>query len=161
MPPTPSSPSAPFPPLDELLPHRPPMRLLDEVLGWDGTSARCAATIGATHPFLRAGGVPAVVLLEVMAQTAGVAGALRARDDRAGRPDLAVPRAQRSGFIVRVSRMELAVESLGLGDLIEATAWREAIAPPLAIYEARAYRLGPDGPRELAAATLSVYQAAS
>ena len=58
---------------EELLPHAPPMVLLDRVLEWDDESILAELTIGPSTPFLDVGrGVPAHVGLEWMAQTCGL-----------------------------------------------------------------------------------------
>ena len=57
----------------DLLPHAPPMVLLDEVLGWDQGRAVTALTIHPESPFfIKDNGIPAYVGLEYMAQTCGV-----------------------------------------------------------------------------------------
>jgi predicted hotdog family 3-hydroxylacyl-ACP dehydratase len=56
----------------DLLPHAPPMVLLDEVLGWDQGRSRVALTIRPGTPFYTHAGVPAHVGLEYMAQACGV-----------------------------------------------------------------------------------------
>ena len=59
--------------LHDLLPHAPPMVLLDEVLGWDNGQAMTAVTMRNDSPFFTVDkGVRAYVGLEYMAQTCGV-----------------------------------------------------------------------------------------
>jgi predicted hotdog family 3-hydroxylacyl-ACP dehydratase len=61
----------------ELLPHRPPMILLDEILGHDETSLSAAVHVSQESLFFEAGAVPVHVGLEYMAQACGAfAGAL-------------------------------------------------------------------------------------
>jgi 3-hydroxyacyl-[acyl-carrier-protein] dehydratase len=56
------------------LPHRPPFLLLDRVLACDaGSSAVAVKNLSAGDPWMQPGGWPAVLLAEVMAQTAGLA----------------------------------------------------------------------------------------
>ncbi len=56
------------------IPHRPPMRWLDDAaLQADGTVA-AHSTISAEHPFLNGGRLPRSALIEMMAQTAACAG---------------------------------------------------------------------------------------
>jgi predicted hotdog family 3-hydroxylacyl-ACP dehydratase len=57
--------------LDTLLPHRPPMILLDEVLASDEASLVATVTIRPTSLFLEAEGIPGHVGLEYMAQACG------------------------------------------------------------------------------------------
>jgi predicted hotdog family 3-hydroxylacyl-ACP dehydratase len=60
-------------PVANLLPHAPPMVLLDEVLGWDMGRVLAALTIRPDSPFfISEDGVPSYVGLEYMAQTCGL-----------------------------------------------------------------------------------------
>jgi predicted hotdog family 3-hydroxylacyl-ACP dehydratase len=64
-------------PIAALLPHAPPMVLLDELLLYDETAAMAATTIRPASLFREVDGVPAHIGLEYMAQTCGAhAGAL-------------------------------------------------------------------------------------
>jgi predicted hotdog family 3-hydroxylacyl-ACP dehydratase len=63
--------TTPMPPLAALLPHRPPMILLDAVLACDVASLVATVTIRPTSLFLEAEGVPGHVGLEYMAQACG------------------------------------------------------------------------------------------
>ena len=56
----------------QTLPHSGGMLLLDEVLHYDAESVRTRLRVRADSPFCEAGGVPAWVGLEYMAQTMGV-----------------------------------------------------------------------------------------
>lgn len=60
-------------PIAELVPHRPPMILIDEALGMEGDCFRARVRIRPGIPFFSAaeGGVPAWAGLEYMAQTVG------------------------------------------------------------------------------------------
>ena len=58
-----------FPPLTELMPHRPPMLLLDRMVAAGETHAVCEVELRADGPFGGAEGVPAYVGIEYMAQT--------------------------------------------------------------------------------------------
>lgn len=59
-------------PVAALLLHRPPMLLLDEVVGYSDEEAVTRVVIRPDHPFARSGGVPAHVGIELMAQSCGV-----------------------------------------------------------------------------------------
>jgi len=64
-------------PIAALLPHAPPMILLDELLRYDESAAVAATTIRPPSIFREAEGVPAHIGLEYMAQACGAhAGAL-------------------------------------------------------------------------------------
>jgi predicted hotdog family 3-hydroxylacyl-ACP dehydratase len=64
----------------ELLPHRAPMILLDEILGFDETSVVAGVTVSAASLFLEAGGVPVHVGLEYMAQACAAFAGISARE---------------------------------------------------------------------------------
>jgi predicted hotdog family 3-hydroxylacyl-ACP dehydratase len=64
-------------PVAELLPHRPPMVLIDEACGMEGEFFLAKVRITPASPFFSGGGVPSWVGLEYMAQTvAAFSGAL-------------------------------------------------------------------------------------
>lgn len=104
--------TAALPQLETLLPHRPPMRLIDELVAADDKSVRCAATPGTDFVFaLPDGTFEPLVLLELMAQTAAVLAGLQART--AGR-------APGAGWLVSCRELVLEVrERLALGTRIE------------------------------------------
>ncbi len=64
----------------ELLPHRPPMVLLDAILGYDENSLQAAVTVSDASLFLEPDGVPVHIGLEYMAQACGAYAGARARD---------------------------------------------------------------------------------
>ncbi|KAF0221469.1 MAG: 3-hydroxylacyl-(acyl carrier protein) [Rhodospirillaceae bacterium] len=57
--------------MTDLLPHRPPMVLVDRLVAFDDDSAHVQAEIRPDHPFLRPLGVAAHVGMEMMAQACG------------------------------------------------------------------------------------------
>lgn len=64
----------------ELLPHAPPMILVDDIVGFSDTGCTTTLVITAQSRFFEPGkGVPAYVGLEYMAQTCGLFAGLRAR----------------------------------------------------------------------------------
>jgi predicted hotdog family 3-hydroxylacyl-ACP dehydratase len=71
-------------PVAELLPHAPPMVLLDEVLGYDGGRLQALVTIRDDSMFCRGDGVPAHIAIEYMAQACGALAGIEARS--ANRP---------------------------------------------------------------------------
>jgi len=56
-------------PINELMPHRPPMLLIDEICGMEGDYFKAKVRITPASPFFSGNGVPAWVGLEYMAQT--------------------------------------------------------------------------------------------
>jgi predicted hotdog family 3-hydroxylacyl-ACP dehydratase len=70
-----------FPPVEQLLPHRAPLLLLDEVVAWEpGRRVTARHVVRADEPFARGGRVPALVALEYMAQAVGLYAGLQARE---------------------------------------------------------------------------------
>jgi predicted hotdog family 3-hydroxylacyl-ACP dehydratase len=96
-------------PLTELVPHRPPMLLLDQVLAADDTTLQASLTIHAGTEFLEAEGVPAHIGIEYMAQACAAFAGSRA--SRAG----AVPRI---GFLLGSRRFAMQRPWYRLGDVL-------------------------------------------
>ena len=67
-----------YPPLEYLLPHRPPMILLDRLVESNGPASACEVTIGPHSMFVEAAGVPAFVGIEYMAQAVAAHGGYQA-----------------------------------------------------------------------------------
>lgn len=67
-------------PVAALLPHAPPMILLDEVVSYDDESLLAAVTITASSLFLARDGVPGHVGIEYMAQACGAYAGVHALD---------------------------------------------------------------------------------
>lgn len=63
-----------YPPLEQLLPHRPPMILIDRMIDATDAGSTCEVTIGPQTLFMEPGGVPAFVGLEYMAQAVAAYG---------------------------------------------------------------------------------------
>lgn len=63
--------------IDNLIPHRRPLRLIDEILGVEEDSAVSAATISPQWPLLADGAANPIVLIELVAQTAAALGGLK------------------------------------------------------------------------------------
>lgn len=103
-----------FPAITELLPHRPPMVLLDEVLTFDDPTATCRVTLNEASMFMEQGVLRAVVALEYMAQCVGVCTSLRALTR--GEPVSA-------GYLIGARELQLEREQFQAGDelLVEAT----------------------------------------
>jgi predicted hotdog family 3-hydroxylacyl-ACP dehydratase len=109
--------SSALPPLAALVPHRPPMLLVDEVVAHEGRSLVARAVIRGDHPFLEEGGVPALVAIELFAQTAAALVGLLAPP---GGPSMS------TGALLGTREVRLHVPSFAVGDelLIRCTeAW--------------------------------------
>ncbi len=83
--------------LEDLLPHAPPMILLDEVIDYDGDTLTAAVTIRKNSHFLQSEGVPSYVGIEYMAQAIAAYGGFEALDE--GRP-------VRVGFLLGTRKFE-------------------------------------------------------
>lgn len=105
--------SATFPPVLELVPQRPPMLLLDEVVAWDGVTLRCAATVDADWLLLVDDSLPASALLEVMAQTVAALHGLQGRERG---------EAVRVGLLLGCRALALHVPRLAVGERVLASA---------------------------------------
>lgn len=121
-----------FPPVEQLVPQRPPMRLVDAVLAASDDAITCAAEVRAGDLFVRDGRAPAAVALEYMAQAIAAHAGLGARA-RGGEPAV--------GLIAACRSLELHADALVPGDLLEITAER-AFVGPLTEYRARVTRRG-------------------
>jgi predicted hotdog family 3-hydroxylacyl-ACP dehydratase len=105
-----------YPPIVELVPHRPPMLLLDRVLSYDGELVVCETILGPESPFAERGEVPAVVGIEYMAQTIAAGAGLSAREkgNEGGK----------TGFLLGCRSLKLAVDSFQVGDRLTIAARR-------------------------------------
>jgi predicted hotdog family 3-hydroxylacyl-ACP dehydratase len=102
-----------LPALEQLLPHRAPMCLLDRVRRFDPPGVVCELVVRDDSLFVRDGRVEGVIALEYMAQAAGVCTALTLRSE--GKP---VP----MGYLVSVPKMDLHVVGFSVGDALEVRA---------------------------------------
>lgn len=104
----------PFPDLVDLLPHKPPMVLLDSVVFHDAQATRCRVRIGPGSAFAdEHGNVPIVVGLEYMAQTVAAHTGLCRR--AAGEPI-------RLGFLLGSRKLQLQVPGFVCGQELEVRA---------------------------------------
>ncbi len=121
------------------------MSLLDEIVAWDDESVVTRAVIRESSPFVEEGRVPALLLLEYMAQS--IAAYAGAQAQQRGEP-------VKLGYLISCRQMLLEIESLAIGDEVEVQArrrWGEAL---LGNFECVALR----GEERIAQAQLSVYQ---
>lgn len=69
-----------LPPVVDLVPHAPPMVLLDRIVEADGDRLVASAQVAAGRPFVEPEGLPALVTLEYMAQAVAAYAGLKARE---------------------------------------------------------------------------------
>lgn len=109
-----------LPSIDALIPHQPPMRLLDELCSYDDKSTSSRVRLTEASPFMREGRVAAVVALEYMAQCVAAHATLHPNAAENASTDLLegsieLPR-PRIGYLVGVRRLDLMVEHFEIGD---------------------------------------------
>jgi len=140
-----AAPSSPWPPIAELVPHRPPMLLLDRVVAHDAESVICEVRIAARSPFVEDGRIPAVVGIEYMAQCVAAFAGLAARAE--GRPP-------RIGFLLGCRELRLCTDAFAVGDTLTVEARRTWGDSALGHFICRVERDG----ETLVSGTLNVYQ---
>lgn len=92
-------------PAEDLLPHRPPMLLIDRALEADDDTITASAHIRADSIFVEDGQLPAWCLLEYMAQTMGLWACWQAK--KAGLPPPV-------GFLLGTRSLKLFVDSISV-----------------------------------------------
>lgn len=145
-PPRPPVPMAadPFPPVESLIPHRGPARLLRRILVAREDKILCEAAVPADHPLVRDGQAPGWLALEAAAQAAAALEALARREQDPG---------PRLGYLVGVRDARIEASHVPAEVPFQVTLRVQGGAPPLAIYQAVAER---DGAPVLAG-TISTY----
>lgn len=96
-----------LPPIAALVPHRPPMLLIDEAISHEGRSLVCRARIREGHPLLEEDGVPALVAIELFAQSAAALVGLLAPT---GGPSM------QTGALLDTRELRLHASSFAVGD---------------------------------------------
>ena len=137
--------TARLPDLVQLLPHRPPMLLLDELVEANATSAVAHVAITEKSLFLVDGGVPAIVMIEYMAQT--IAAYVGMRDVVEGRP-------VQVGFLVACRQASFDVDQVVPGDELRVEARLQWSSDKVGQFECNVQRQG----AQIAQATVSVYR---
>ena len=133
-----------FPPIAELLPHKPPMLLLDAVTGFEEDAAECSVTIRDSSTFFERGGVPAWVAMEYCAQCIAAFAGLRARQN-GGEP--------RMGLLVAARDLTLHTDVFHAGETLVIRVRREFGEERVGRFECTVTREGV----VVATASLSVY----
>jgi predicted hotdog family 3-hydroxylacyl-ACP dehydratase len=134
-----------FPPIVELVPHKPPMVLLDRVLSYSTDFVCCAVEIRPDSAFVQDGGVPAVVGMEYMAQCVAVFAGLNAREN--GQP-------ARIGLLLGSRELRFDADLFPVGDRLTVEARRTWGENTLGSFACRVLR----GTDVLVQGTLNVYQ---
>ncbi len=98
-----------YPPIEQLLPHRPPMILIDRLVQTHGSKTVCEVVIGPHSMFLQAAGVPAFVGIEYMAQTVAAHGGYQSHLE--GQPIVV-------GLLLGTRRLETTCQFFELGQIL-------------------------------------------
>ena len=133
-----------LPAIARVLPHGPPMVLLDELLEWSPGKARCRVRLRADSPFMEDGRVRAVVALEYMSQAAAACAGLASRRD--GRPPA-------PGLLLGTRELALAVSHFAAGDELVVEAEHLADGERISSFRCAVWC----GEARVAEAVLSVY----
>ena len=123
----PGTPAAAAGPLDELLPHRPPMRFLTSILQQTANGLTCAAHIPGKCALVCDGSAPAVASIEAAAQAAAAWEALR----RWRNTGVASPRI---GYLVALRDVAFFTARIAADRDLQVSVNLEAAAPPLTHY---------------------------
>jgi 3-oxoacyl-[acyl-carrier-protein] synthase I len=135
-----------YPAIVELVPHRPPMLLLDRVLSYDGECVICETVLEPGSPFVDDGEVPALVGIEYMAQAIAAGAGLSARDKG--------ETAARMGFLLGCRKLTIAVDSFQVGDRLTVEARRTWGENELGSFSCKVQR----GDQVVVEGALTVYQ---
>lgn len=114
--------TAAYPALRDLLPHRPPMILIDELVRCEGQEVVCRVTVRDGAPFVEAGRVPALVSLEYFAQTVA---ALYAWNNRHNAGAFTV------GMLLGARELTLETDYFHVGDTLMISGAESFTAPPI------------------------------
>lgn len=138
-----------FPPIEEVVPHKPPMVLLDRIVAYGKDSVTCEVDIHEGVPFFeKAGdqvGVPAVVGLEYMAQCIAAFAGMGARTE-------GVPK--RIGLLLGCRELRLYTDTFAAGETLVVDARRTWGESDLGSFNCKIER----GGRTVVSGMLTVYQ---
>jgi predicted hotdog family 3-hydroxylacyl-ACP dehydratase len=102
-----------LPGIMDVVPHRPPMLLLDEVVAWDSKRAECRVVLRDDSPFVEGGRVASTLAIEYMAQCIAVFVGLEAY--YRGEP---IP----LGYLVGAREISLPADGFRVGDVLSVEA---------------------------------------
>jgi len=136
-----------LPRLVDVVPHRPPMLLLDEVVAWDANRVECRVVLRSDSPFVEAGRVASTLAIEYMAQCIAVFVGLEAH--QRGEP---IP----LGYLVGARDISLAPGGFRVGDVLTVEAVPIWGGQTLGIFQCKVDRVG----EVVAQGSLNVYRGA-
>jgi len=124
----PPRPPSGVPDLDDLLPHRPPMRLVEGIEAETDGGVVCSMRVPERSAFTERGSAPALIALEMAAQSAAVFEALlRFRGAEGG--------GARVGYLVGARDVRFARDRVPVGQTLFAAVRLSGNAPPLCTYD--------------------------
>jgi len=97
--------------IEDLMPHRGRMLLIDAILDIDDKAAVTRAKVTDRWPFFDGQAVSSLILIELVAQTAGINNSW-VRIKKRGQAS------EKKGWLVGIKQSRFFVDSVGLGDLI-------------------------------------------
>lgn len=135
--------------LDEMILHKPPMRLIDDILCIDENFAHCTAKISQEHLFYQAeiDGVYAWIGIEMMAQTAAayVYGISAGKEDQ---------NAAKIAFLTSVRQFNAEVDYYPCGSALTVIARKNLLEDSYAVFDCEIWQ----EQRKIATAKISAYQ---
>ncbi len=134
-----------YPALRSLIPHRPPMILIDELVHWDAHEVVCSVTLRDDAPFVADGRAPALVSIEYFAQAVAAFYGYLSRNSRQFT----------MGMLLGTRELELRTDYLHVGDVLTVTGHEQWSGGGLAQFRCELLR----GPEVLALASISVLHA--
>jgi predicted hotdog family 3-hydroxylacyl-ACP dehydratase len=138
------------PDLDDLLPHRPPMRFVEGIEVETDGGVVCSARVPEQSAFTERGWAPALVALEMAAQSAAAFEALlRFRGAEGG--------GARVGYLVGARNVRFARQRVRAGETLFAAVQLSGMAPPLTTYD---FEIA-GGSERVAAGTVSTWLTAT
>ncbi len=138
--------AAATPDLDELLPQRPPMRFVEGIEEETNDGITCRVRVPERSAFTEGRSAPALVALEMAAQSTAVFEALRRLREAAGR-------GARIGYLVGARDVRFSRARVPAGGTLFAAIRLSGIAPPLSTY---AFEVA-DGSEVIASGTVSTW----
>ena len=138
----------PYPALHTILPHRPPMILIDEMTACSEREVTCVVTIREGAPFVVDGRVPALISIEYFAQTVAAFFGYRGRND---------PTRFAMGMLLGARELDLRADHVAVGDVLRVAGTLTWSSGELAQFSCELLR----GDEVLARAAINVLQAAA
>lgn len=134
-----------LPRLVDVVPHRPPMLLLDEVVAWDANRVECRVVLRNDSPFVEGGRVASTLAIEYMAQCIAVFVGLEAY--QRGEP---IP----LGYLVGARDISLPPDGFRVGDVLAVEAVPIWGGQTLGSFQCKVDRMG----EVVAQGSLNVYR---